>query len=241
MSDNPLLRTPGELINEAREAQDLTIAQLSERTKIPPPVLNALELDEYHKISGPLYIKSFLQTCALDLGLDPEAVLSLYNKISGEKEPGPGGKEMIWKEDKVQISHVGLPWVKIIMIAGIMVILVGVALFIMRGCGNEEETPVAAMTSTRDSTTVEKFASKVPGDSTEAEASQYETMMDSSTEEDLRQRSTVRQEMELGGSESSPAQASPNETVDPAWQESLPPREKFPSRPILWPSSQLIR
>ncbi len=224
MSDNPLLRTPGELINEAREAQDLTIAQLSERTKIPPPVLNALELDEYHKISGPLYIKSFLRTCAVDLGLDPETVLSLYSRISGEKKSGPRGKEMIWEEDKVQISHVGLPWVKIILVAGILVALVGVVLFVMRGCGNEEETPVAAMTSTEDSTTtVEKVATNVPADSTEVEVSRRETMMDSSTEEDLRQRSAARREKDLGGSESSQAQPSPDDTVAPAWQESLPP------------------
>ncbi len=68
MNDKPLLKTPGEMISEAREAQDLSIALLSERTKIPPKVLSALELDEYHKISGPLYIKSFLRTCATDLG-----------------------------------------------------------------------------------------------------------------------------------------------------------------------------
>ena len=95
MSDHSLPKTPGELISEAREAQDLTIAQLSERTKIPPPVLASLELDEFHKISGPLYIKSFLRTCALDLGLDPQTVLNQYNKFSGEMKTGPVGEEMV--------------------------------------------------------------------------------------------------------------------------------------------------
>jgi len=138
MSDNPLLKTPGELISEAREAQDLTIAQLSELTKIPPPVLMSLELDEYHKISGPLYIKSFLRTCAGALGLDPLVILSLYNKISGERGSGPVGSEMVWEEEEVTISKVGLPWLQIIMVGGIVAIVVGLGLFALRGCGNGE-------------------------------------------------------------------------------------------------------
>jgi cytoskeletal protein RodZ len=157
MSDNPLLKTPGEMINEAREAQDLTIAQLSELTKIPPPVLTSLELDEYHKISGPLYIKSFLRTCAGALDLDPQLVLSLYNKISGEREAGPVGSEMVWEEEEVTVSKVGLPWLQIIMAAGIVAIVVGLGLFALRGCGNgepaqEEVSPEAGLGTATEET-----------------------------------------------------------------------------------------
>ena len=165
MSDNPLFKTPGEMISEGREAQELTIAQLSERTKIPPPVLSALELDEYHKISGPLYIKSFLRTCALDLGLDPQIVLSLYNKVSGEKKSGPVGSEMVWDEEEVTFSRVGLPRPWIIMAAGVMAILVGLMLFALRGCGNggpaQEERPPSAAGGTAPDETTAVF---VPGD-----------------------------------------------------------------------------
>lgn len=139
MNDKPLLKTPGEMISEAREAQDLTVNQLSERTKIPPPVLAALELDEYHKISGPLYIKSFLRTCAMDLGLDPETVLGLYNKISGDQGGAPGGRDMIWEEDKVKVSRIGLPWIQIALVAGIAAVLIGLGLFGLRGCGADQE------------------------------------------------------------------------------------------------------
>jgi len=139
MNDKPLLKTPGEMISEAREAQDLTVSQLSERTKIPPPVLAALELDEYHKISGPLYIKSFLRTCAEDLGLDPEIVLGLYNKISGEQGGAPGGRDMIWEDDKVKVSRIGLPWIQIVLVVGIAAVLIGLGLFGLRGCGADQE------------------------------------------------------------------------------------------------------
>jgi cytoskeletal protein RodZ len=123
------------MLSQARRAQSLTIEQLSERTKIPPPVLESLERDEYHKISGPLYIKSFLRTCAVDLGVDPDQVLDLYNKFAGEAQASSPGQETVW-QDEVEVSHVGLPWPRIIMVAGAAVVLLGMLLFALRGCGD---------------------------------------------------------------------------------------------------------
>ncbi len=84
MTEHPSQDTPGDLIRAAREAQGISMAEMSERTKIPPPVLDAIERDEYHKVSGALYIKSFLRTCAVEVGLDSDEVLDLYGKFSGE-------------------------------------------------------------------------------------------------------------------------------------------------------------
>jgi len=137
MSDQPLLKTAGELIGEARVAQGLSLEVLAERTKIPVKVLSALEMDEYHKISGPLYIKSFLRTCATDLGLDADHVLDLYTRFGGEKGGSPNG-DMVWSEEEVQISRVGLPWSRILMAGGLVVVLIGVVLFAVRGCGADE-------------------------------------------------------------------------------------------------------
>ena len=224
MSGNPLLKTPGELINEARLAQDLTLAQLSDRTKIPPPVLTALELDEYHKISGPLYIKSFLRTCALDLGLDPETVLSLYSKISGEKKSAAPGSEMVWEDDQVTVSHVGLPWVRIIMIAGIAVTLVGVGLFAMRGCGREHEPPAAVENSAVDpASSGDQSAVAVADDLQQEESSDHESMMAAETEADLEKRPAISPEPPRGGAEAGKTKPSPNDTLALGWLESTPP------------------
>ena len=143
MSDQPLLKTAGELLGEAREAQGLSLEVLAERTKIPVKVLSAIEMDEYHKISGPLYIKSFLRTCATDLGLDADQILDLYTRFGGEKGVSPTG-DMVWEEEEVQVSRVGLPWPRILMGGGLAVILIGVVLFAVRGCGGDEGTPKAA-------------------------------------------------------------------------------------------------
>jgi cytoskeletal protein RodZ len=195
MSDSPLLKTPGEMISEAREARELTLAQLSDRTKIPPAVLASLELDEYHKISGPLYIKSFLRTCAVDLGLDPQVVLSLYNQISGEHKSRPAGSEMVWDEEEVKISQVGLPWLRIILVVGVVAILIGIGLFALRGCGNGERTQddgsrlVVGQTEPEETEVLVVESDPAVGDE-----SRFESLMSTSTEEELRQRSIAAEE-----------------------------------------------
>ncbi|MCK9995330.1 MAG: helix-turn-helix domain-containing protein [Candidatus Krumholzibacteria bacterium] len=195
MSDNPQLKTPGEMISEARQAQDLTLAQLSERTKIPPGVLASLEMDEFHKISGPLYIKSFLRTCAVDLGLDPQIVLSLYNQISGENTSRPVGSEMVWEEEKVQVSRVGLPWLRIVLAAGVVAVLIGVGLFNLRGCGNgESDRDDGAHPAVGQTEPEETAVLVVRSDSVAGEESRHESLMTTSTEEELRQRVVLVEE-----------------------------------------------
>lgn len=192
MSDHSQLKTPGELISEARVAQDLTLAQLSERTKIPPPVLASLEQDEFHKISGPLYIKSFLRTCALDLGLDPQAVLEQYNRISGENKSGPVGSEMVWKEDEVKVERVGLPWVRIALGVGLAAILVGLGLFILRGCESEPTSESIGPSGTGSQLeSAEATVAVVPGDSASGGEIRRESLIPSSTESQLRQRAAA--------------------------------------------------
>ncbi|MCB1183826.1 helix-turn-helix domain-containing protein, partial [bacterium] len=143
MTEHPGLRTPGRAIREAREGRGWSLADLSARTKIPPPVLTALEADEYHKVSGALYIKSFLRTCAAELGLDSEEILALYAGSSGSESSPKGGPDMVWVEDQVQISRIGLPW-RSIGLTGAALVLIGLGVLgLTRGCGGADESPQA--------------------------------------------------------------------------------------------------
>ena len=140
MTDKPVLKTPGELLIEARQAVGLELDFLSERTKIPVGILQSLERDEYHKISGPLYVNSFLKTYAEDLGLDPVEVLEMYVKFSGEVvSSGPAiDTGAVWVDEEVQISRIGLPWGLIGIGAGVVVVLVVLIVLLMglRGCSS---------------------------------------------------------------------------------------------------------
>lgn len=59
----------GKIISEARRKQNLSIKELSERTKIRPHVIEALEADDF-SIMPEVYIKSFLKTLSQVLRVD---------------------------------------------------------------------------------------------------------------------------------------------------------------------------
>ncbi len=84
------LKTPGERLQDARKARGLSIADVSRQTKIPDRLLEAIEMDDYQKLSGALYVKSFLRTFASCVGLDPQEILTLFQKQTGSVEDGSG-------------------------------------------------------------------------------------------------------------------------------------------------------
>lgn len=142
MTDKPVLNTPGEMLVAARTAAGLDLDQVVSATKIPINILRHLERDEYHRVSGPLYVNSFLRTYATEVGLEPSLVLEAYARFSGERigPAGSPGGETVWAEEEVQIKRVGLPWVQIGVAsgAGLALILLAVWFFGSRGGGSSE-------------------------------------------------------------------------------------------------------
>jgi cytoskeleton protein RodZ len=107
-------RTPGEVLRAARQARGLKLEALAAETKISARLLDALEQDEYHKISGPIYVRSFLRTYAKALGVDPHELVGLY-----EQQVGRGGAsaadEEVWQEERVAVRVVGIPYGRILL------------------------------------------------------------------------------------------------------------------------------
>jgi len=149
MGDYPNLETPGGLIRSARLSRGMSVAELSSRTKIPVPVLEAIERDEYQKVSGALYIKSFLRSCAVEVGQDVEAVLGLYASFSGEGQgPSGGGVAPVWDEGAVEISRLGLPWPRLAAVGGALLLVVAAVLLFARGGADHEEAAGANVVET---------------------------------------------------------------------------------------------
>jgi cytoskeleton protein RodZ len=106
MADGFANGTPGQRLREAREARGADLQTAHEGTKIPIRLLEAIERDEYHKLSGPLYARSFLRNYAGWVGLDAEDILRGYESVVGRPDAS-GGDEMVWREDQVQVRRVG--------------------------------------------------------------------------------------------------------------------------------------
>jgi cytoskeletal protein RodZ len=82
--------TVGELLRQAREAQNLEMHQVVDITKIRGDHLRALEEGDYSVFSAPVYIRGFVRSYATLLKLDTEKILEqLGNELadSGRVDP----------------------------------------------------------------------------------------------------------------------------------------------------------
>ncbi len=126
MSEAMPPRTPGEMLREARQARALSLEQVHERTKIPLRMLEALERDEYQKLSGPLYVKSFLRHYAASVGLDPEQVVDVYDQAAGPHVAPVAEMADVWTEESVEVRRVGVQYGPLLWRVGIVLAVVGV-------------------------------------------------------------------------------------------------------------------
>jgi cytoskeletal protein RodZ len=62
----------GKALKEARESRGLSLAQITQLTKIPTAVLEALERNEGAALPGGIFSRSFVRGFASAVGLDPE-------------------------------------------------------------------------------------------------------------------------------------------------------------------------
>ncbi len=73
---NPL--KTGERLKERRQSLNLSLSKVSKEINIAVNYLEALEQNEFQKIPGEIYAKSFLKTYASYLGFDLEGIINDY-------------------------------------------------------------------------------------------------------------------------------------------------------------------
>ena len=133
--------TPGEMLAAARKKAGLSLEQLAEDTKIPPNMLRAVEMDEYHKVSGDLSVKSFLRAYAKEVGLEPEDIIEFYHVFTGAAVKAQQDAESgAWDESDVEIKRVGLPWGLIL--TALTVVAMGVGAFFWFSGGKSSDAPL---------------------------------------------------------------------------------------------------
>jgi cytoskeletal protein RodZ len=80
------MKTIGQILQEKRIAQKITLEQVSTQTKIRQDILMALEQDDFQKLSSPAAIKGFLKTYAEFLGFSPQQTLAIFRRDFDKKE-----------------------------------------------------------------------------------------------------------------------------------------------------------
>ncbi len=78
---DPSASSPGAILRRCREYHDLTLEEAEESTKIGVNYLVALEEDQIGQFSSLAYLKGFLRIYATYLGLNPDDMIRLYEKL----------------------------------------------------------------------------------------------------------------------------------------------------------------
>jgi cytoskeletal protein RodZ len=76
----------GTLLEKARLKQGLTIEEMSERTKIRPQFLQAIEGENYDLLPGEAYVKPFIRTYAKALGLEDDILGDIEHQTPTSEE-----------------------------------------------------------------------------------------------------------------------------------------------------------
>lgn len=78
---DPSATSPGAILKRCREYHDLTLEEAEESTKIGINYLTALEEDQISQFSSLAYLKGFLRIYATYLGLNPDDMIRLFEKL----------------------------------------------------------------------------------------------------------------------------------------------------------------
>ena len=77
--------SPGAILKRCREYHELSLEEAEESTKIGANYLSALEEDQISQFSSLAYLKGFLRIYATYLGLNPDDMIRLYEKLYSSK------------------------------------------------------------------------------------------------------------------------------------------------------------
>jgi len=77
----------GETLAQARHQAGLSVAQVSEQTRIRPPIIRSIEADDYEACGGDFYARGDIRSIAEVVGTDPEPLIHEYDQA--HRAPGP--------------------------------------------------------------------------------------------------------------------------------------------------------
>jgi cytoskeletal protein RodZ len=81
--------TFGEQLRVAREARGITLREISEQTRISTRYLEAIESDDYKRLPGGIFNKSFIKAYAKYIGFDEKEALEAYARTARDQGTSP--------------------------------------------------------------------------------------------------------------------------------------------------------
>jgi cytoskeleton protein RodZ len=123
--------SPGAILKRCREYHGLSLEEAEEATKIGANYLNALEEDQVGHFASLAYLKGFLRIYATYLGLSPDDMIRLYDKLyvsrGGKADPKNNSAEA-----PEGVARKKFPFQKLAMPAGLLVLIMITAAIVNR-------------------------------------------------------------------------------------------------------------
>ena len=95
------MRSFGETLRQARLDKGVSLVDAERDTRIRRKYLEALEAEDFAVLPGPVYTRGFVRTYADYLGLDPEAMVDVYQPVPRREQPAT--------HIRPAVPHISLP------------------------------------------------------------------------------------------------------------------------------------
>ncbi len=80
------MKSVGHLLKEARESTNQSVADVAKHTKIREEYLQSIEENLFEQLPEGPFVRGFLRTYALEVGLNPESIVAIYRRDFGSRE-----------------------------------------------------------------------------------------------------------------------------------------------------------
>ncbi len=141
--------TVAEQLRPAREAQNLTVNQVAEITKIRTDHIRALEEGNFDVFPAPVYIRGFVRTYATLLKLDVPQVMAALDAELGQtekfREPPPLPGQSMRALDFLMLQLSKVSWRMGLVVVGAVVLVVVVAAVYLAGRHRKTADPLAGL------------------------------------------------------------------------------------------------
>jgi len=130
----PMDLGPGLSLRQAREARNLSVADVKSALRFREGIVEALECDDYNGLPAPIFVKGYLRSYARLVGVGEGPVLAQY-QAQGPSEPPPLAPTF----PATSAFHSHVPWPIVLGALGVLVIIT--ALFMLK---SEKQDQVAS-------------------------------------------------------------------------------------------------
>jgi cytoskeletal protein RodZ len=126
----------GTRLKRAREQRGITLRQIAEATKISVSALEAIERNDFRRLPGGIFSRSFLRAYADEVGLDPDAAIREFAAEMGKRDPGrarPAARADVTPDDLIFLERQRRA-ARVLRVAVILliVIVIAIALWLLR-------------------------------------------------------------------------------------------------------------